>query len=187
MDFGYKVIPSQTDHDEQGRLLDDPFDPRCSEWLVEVPVQVAWADAPCTENIDVEKFSALAQFDFYMQVQRYYTGHNTSGTIELTEEEIIPLGKRIYEAIESDEGYVSVALIGRTLGRDCSFPRMPFEPIGKEEYNRTLTEVTRRRVESDFDAAVRKWCRQASDSSGWEVGDGPPACDADRCLSDRMY
>ena len=36
LDYGYTVVPSQSDKDDQGRLLDDPFDPR-TEWLVEIP------------------------------------------------------------------------------------------------------------------------------------------------------
>ena len=31
MDYGYSIVPSQSDKDEQGRLLDDPFDPRCTQ------------------------------------------------------------------------------------------------------------------------------------------------------------
>ncbi|HEY9888041.1 MAG TPA: ribonucleoside-triphosphate reductase, adenosylcobalamin-dependent, partial [Candidatus Obscuribacterales bacterium] len=44
IDYGYSVIPSQSDKDEHGNLLDDPFDPRCTEWLVEMPVEVSWAN-----------------------------------------------------------------------------------------------------------------------------------------------
>ena len=73
IDYGYNVVPSQSDRDENGNLLDDPFDPRCTEWLVEIPTAVPWADQ---SDVDVSKFSALAQFDFYMQVQKYYTTHN---------------------------------------------------------------------------------------------------------------
>ena len=27
-----------------GALLDDPRDPRCTEWLVEIPTKTVWAD-----------------------------------------------------------------------------------------------------------------------------------------------
>ena len=76
LDYGYKVVPAQSDTDENGRLLNDPFDPRCTEWLVEMPTEVDWANLPGADEIDISQFSALAQFDFYMQVQRYYTTHN---------------------------------------------------------------------------------------------------------------
>jgi ribonucleotide reductase class II len=100
IDYGYSVVPSQSDKDENGNLLDDPFDPRCTEWLVEIPVRVPWADLPGADAIDISKFSALAQVDFWMNVQQSYTRHNTSSTIELREPEIEAVGKRIYEAIE---------------------------------------------------------------------------------------
>ncbi|MFS8830423.1 ribonucleoside-triphosphate reductase, adenosylcobalamin-dependent, partial [Synechococcus sp. R8-2] len=124
LDYGYSVVPAQADKDENGNLLNDPFDPRCTEWLVELPVEVEWANLPGAGQIEIEQFSALAQFDFYMQVQKYYTTHNTSATIELREDEVEALGSRIYEAIRDDEGYISAALLARF---DAPFPRLPFE------------------------------------------------------------
>ena len=120
MDYGYNVVPSQADKDDAGNLLNDPFDPRCSEWLVEIPVSVSWADLPGADDIAIEKFSALAQFDFYMQVQTCYTAHNTSATIELREEEVEPLAQRIHQAVQNNEGYMSAALLARF---DAPFPR----------------------------------------------------------------
>ncbi|NJL20819.1 MAG: hypothetical protein HC895_08395 [Leptolyngbyaceae cyanobacterium SM1_3_5] len=112
LDYGYSIVPSQSDKDEQGNLLNDPFDPRCTEWLVEIPVEVSWASLPGADEIAIEQFSALAQTDFYMQVQKHYTTHNTSATIELREDEIDALAERIYRAIDQDEGYISAALSG---------------------------------------------------------------------------
>jgi ribonucleotide reductase class II len=89
------VVPSQSDKDENGNLLNDPFDPRCTEWLVEMPVEVSWANVPGADEVAIERFTALAQFDFYMQVQKHYTAHNTSATIELREPEIEPLAEKI--------------------------------------------------------------------------------------------
>jgi ribonucleotide reductase class II len=62
MDYGYTIVPSQSDKDEQGRLLDDPFDPRCTEWLVEIPTEVSWANIPGADAVEINNFSALAQF-----------------------------------------------------------------------------------------------------------------------------
>lgn len=76
MDYGYSIIPSQSDKDENGQLLNDPFDPRCTEWLVEIPVSVSWADLEGADQVDISKFDVMAQFDFYMQVQKSYTRHN---------------------------------------------------------------------------------------------------------------
>ena len=100
MDYGYTVVPSQSDKDEQGRLLDDPFDPRCTEWLVEIPTEVSWANLPGADAVDINAFSAMAQFDFYMQVQTHYTAHNTSATIEFRENEIEALTDALHGTME---------------------------------------------------------------------------------------
>ncbi len=173
MDYGYNVVPSQSDKDEQGNLLNDPFDPRCSEWLVEIPVAVTWADLPGADTIAIEKFSALAQFDFYMQVQRYYTAHNTSATIELREEEIEALGKRIHQAIANDEGYMSAALLSRF---DAPFPRLPFEKIDRDTYDRLYAEMLARRTTDNFSQALQRYDR------GEMIEAGPAGCDSDKCL-----
>lgn len=175
IDYGYSVIPSQSDKDENGNLLNDPFDIRCTEWLVEIPVAVSWADLPGADEIDVSKFSALAQLDFVMQVQKYYTAHNTSATLELRSEEIEPLGTRIYEAIKSDEGYISAALLAR-FDDIQTFPRLPFEPIDAQKYQLLSKQVKERRKTEDFCAAL----------SRYDLGEmseaGPSGCDSDKCM-----
>ncbi|ODH02669.1 ribonucleoside-triphosphate reductase, adenosylcobalamin-dependent [Nostoc sp. KVJ20] len=175
IDYGYNVIPSQSDKDEQGNLLNDPFDPRVSEWLVEIPVSVTWADLPGADEIDVSKFSVLAQFDFVLQVQRWYVTHNTSATLELRSDEIEPLGQRIYETIQNDEGYISAALLARFDDLQ-SFPRLPFEPIDKSTYDRLTQEVKARRKTDDFCAVL----------SRYDLGEmseaGPSGCDSDKCM-----
>lgn len=178
LDYGYSVVPAQSDKDESGRLLEDPFDPRVTEWLVEIPTAVGWADLPGIEKIDPNRFSALAQFDFYMQVQQHYTTHNTSATLELRETEIQDLAKRIHQAIADDEGYCSCALLAR-FDDHQSFPRLPFEPISKEKYLELQQEVTRRQRTSNFQEALLRYDLQ---SLGNLEAVGPAACDSDRCL-----
>lgn len=175
IDYGYNVIPSQSDKDEQGNLLNDPFDPRVSEWLVEIPVAVSWADLPGADEIDVAKFSVLAQLDFVMQVQGYYVAHNTSATLELRSEEVEPLGERIYQSIQNDEGYISAALLARFDDLQ-SFPRLPFEPIDKATYQRLSQEVIARRNTDDFCAALSRY------DSGELTEAGPSGCDSDKCM-----
>lgn len=175
IDYGYKVVPSQSDKDEQGRLLDDPFDPRCTEWLVEIPTAVSWADIDGADEVDLSQLSALAQFDFYMQVQRYYTAHNTSATIEYREHEIEPLASAISEAIKEDKGYISAALLARFDANE-TFPRLPFEPISEDEFIAEEAAVLYRRKESDFFEALQK-------HDGTELIEaGPAGCDSDKCL-----
>ncbi len=175
LDYGYSVIPSQSDKDEKGNLLNDPFDPRCSEWLVEIPIAVSWADLPGADEIDISQFSALAQMDFYMNVQSHYVTHNTSATVEVRESEIEALGSRIHEAIQNDEGYISAALLARFDDRQ-SFPRLPFEPIDKAEYDRLSAEVLVRRKTDDFKNALQRY------DLGELTEAGPAGCDSDKCL-----
>jgi ribonucleotide reductase, class II len=175
IEYGYSAIPSQSDKDENGNLLNDPFDPRCTEWLIEIPVAVSWADIPGADQVEISKFDAMSQMDFYMQVQSCYTAHNTSATIELREAEIEPLGQKIFEAIRDDEGYISAALLARFDDLQ-TFPRLPFEPINKAAYDELMLGVQERQVMSDFAAALAKY-----DSSSIEEA-GPAGCDSDKCL-----
>ncbi len=175
IDYGYSVIPSQSDKDEQGNLLNDPFDPRVTEWLVEIPVSVSWADLPGADEIDVSQFSALAQFDFALQVQRWYVTHNTSATIELRSEEVEPLGQRIYQAIQNHEGYISAALLARFDDLQ-SFPRLPFEPIDKSTYERLTQQVKARRTTDNFCTVLSRY------DAGELTEVGPSGCDSDKCM-----
>ena len=175
LEYGYSIVPSQSDKDEEGNLLNDPFDPRCTEWLVEIPVAVPWADLPGADTIEINKFNALAQMDFYMQVQKFYTAHNTSATIELRENEVEALGTRIYEAIRNDEGYISAALLAR-FDDHQSFPRLPFEPINKQQYNELMQQVEKRRQTDDFHAALSRY------DTGELMEAGPAGCDSDKCM-----
>jgi ribonucleotide reductase class II len=151
LDYGYSVIPGQSDKDEKGNLLNDPFDDRVKEWLVEIPVEVSWIDLPGVEEIAMESFTATTMFDFYMQVQKHWTTHNTSATILLGEDEVEPLGQRIYEAIRDDEGYISAALLARF---DAPFPRLPFERISQEKYEKMRAEMLRRQQSDDFSSLL---------------------------------
>ncbi|KGG12569.1 MULTISPECIES: ribonucleoside-triphosphate reductase, adenosylcobalamin-dependent [Prochlorococcus] len=175
MDYGYTIVPSQSDKDENGRLLNDPFDPKCTEWLVEIPTEVSWANIPGADEIEINNFSALAQFDFYMQVQSNYTDHNTSATIEFREEEIKPLSKAIYEAIQNNHGYISAALLAR-FDANATFPRLPFEPIDAKTYEKLQSEVVERRVSTNFFEALGRY------DQGELTEAGPAGCDSDKCL-----
>ncbi|CAK27857.1 Ribonucleotide reductase [Synechococcus sp. RCC307] len=175
MDYGYSIVPSQSDKDEQGRLLDDPFDPRCTEWLVEIPTEVSWANLPGADQVEINNFSAMAQFDFYMQVQQHYTAHNTSATIEFRENEIEPLAEAIHASIGEGKGYISAALLAR-FDANATFPRLPFEPINQAGYEELQAEVVKRRSTSDFFEALQRY------DQGELVEAGPAGCDSDKCL-----
>ncbi len=175
MDYGYTIVPSQSDKDENGKLLNNPFDPKCTEWLVEIPTEVSWANIPGADEIDINSFSALAQFDFYMQVQTNYTDHNTSATIEFRENEIEGLAKALHSSIKENKGYISAALLAR-FDANATFPRLPFEPIDEECYTKLQAEVIKRRDNCDFFDAL---CRY---DQGELTEAGPAGCDSDKCL-----
>ncbi len=175
MDYGYNVVPSQSDKDQKGRLLDDPFDTRCTEWLVEIPTEVSWANLPGADEIDINNFSALAQYDFYMQVQGHYTEHNTSATIEFRENEIEDLAKAIHLSIQKGDGYISAALLAR-FDANATFPRLPFEPIDLDTYESLQSEVIKRRISTDFFDALHRY------DEGELTEAGPAGCDSDKCL-----
>jgi hypothetical protein len=179
LDMGYSVVPAQGDKDENGYLLTDPFDPRCTEHLVEIPCEVSWANLPGVEGIDVSQFSALAQIDFYMMVQKHYTRHNSSASIEMRSHEIEAVAERLHEAIQNDEGYISACLQARFDDHE-TFPRLPFEPIDKETYQRMVREVEQRRTTDNFQTALAK---RQEESTYIRTSVGPAGCDSDKCLT----
>lgn len=183
IDFGYNVVPSSDDKDINGNLLNNPFDERCTTWLVEIPTEVIWANLPGADEIEIGKFSALAQFDFFMQVQKFFVTHNTSSTIELYESEVEALGKEIYQAIKDDQGYISTAILARFDDHE-TFPRLPFEPITKQEYEQLNREVLQRRKNPDFVNALSRYDGADLDAVTRELSRevGPAGCDTDRCL-----
>ena len=109
-----------------------------------------------------------------MQVQTYYTQHNTSATIELRKEEIEPLAKRIYRAIDQNEGYISAALLPR-FDDFQAFPRMPIEPINIKKYNKMIKEIEKRRKTDNFLEALNHHDR------GWGEFEGAMGCNSEKC------
>ena len=142
---------------------------------MEIPTEVSWANIPGADAVEINNFSALAQFDFYMQVQKHYTAHNTSATVEFRENEIEPLADAIYQAIDQGEGYISAALLAR-FDANATFPRLPFEPIDHATYMRLNAEVASRRSTTCFFEALQRY------DSGELVEAGPAGCDSDKCL-----
>lgn len=181
LDVGYNVVPSQSCKDEDGRLLNDPYDPRVQEWLVEIPSKVSWSDLPGVEEIDISKLSALAQFDFMMQVQNSYTEFNTSSTIELEEHEIVPLATAIHENMANYGGYISSALLARFDATSSAFPRLPFEPIDEATYDR-LCEERSARATFPLEMFEERFVYWVAQNGKPEDEVGPAGCDTDKCL-----
>jgi ribonucleotide reductase class II len=178
-DYGYSVIPAQSARDEQGNLLDDITDPRVQEVLVEIPTEVSWANLPGCDQFDLAKLPVDAQWGLYMQVQNFYTTHNTSATIEFRENEIERLSQLMYENIKADGGYISAALLARFDANE-TFPRLPFEPIDKQTYERRMAAVMAARSVLDKDVTVLDLLKQY-DNSAYELK-GAAGCDSEKCL-----
>ena len=180
-DYGYTVIPAQSARDEEGNLLDDIEDPRVQEVLVEIPTEVCWANLPGCDQFDLSKLSVKAQWRLYMHVQNVYTTHNTSATLEFREHEIEDLAEMIHDNIVQGDGYISAALLARFDANE-TFPRLPFEPITKETYDRMMTRVNIERSLLDegvqFLDVLDKY-----DRADYELK-GAAGCDSDKCLSE---
>jgi ribonucleotide reductase class II len=110
-----------------------------------------------------------------MQVQKYYTTHNTSATLELRQNEIGALSRAIYDSIENNDGYISAAILSR-FDDFQSYPRLPFEPISKDKYLQLVKEVNQRKTNDDFLNALHKY------DNGFDDQSGPAPCDSDKCL-----
>ena len=112
-----------------------------------------------------------------MQVQQYYTEHNTSATIELREEEVPVLSKLIYDDIQNNGGYISAALLARFDVDGGTFPRLPFEPIDKETYDNLKAIQDLAGTDEPFLSTLNKY-----DSSDWSI-ESVAGCSNAACLA----
>ena len=131
---------------------------------MEIPTEVSWANIPGCDQFDLSRLPVEAQWGLYMNVQQYYTDHNTSATIELREDEVETLSKLIHESIQKGTGYISAALLARFDVSGGTFPRLPFEPIDKETYDKLVTIQELSGSEEDFLSILNKY-----DSSDWSI------------------
>lgn len=180
-DYGYNVIPAQSARDEQGNLLDDISDPRVREVLVEIPTEVSWANLPGCDEFDLSKLPISAQWGLYMQVQNEYTQHNTSATLEFRQDEIDQLSELVYRNIQSNGGYISAALLARFDANE-TFPRLPFEPINKETFDRRMAIVNIVRATLEPDTSVLDLLKKY-DRADYELK-GAAGCDSAKCLTE---
>lgn len=136
---GYKVCPGYGSCDSDGRVVEDLAHPNCVDWLVEFPCYVPWAEKAKAVGVNFQELSAIAQFKFYMQVQRYYSMHNTSGTIRLGAGEVKGIANAIHSSIKNDEGYVSVALFSKD-NQGCD-NKLPIQPVSESYYTNCIQEI----------------------------------------------
>jgi hypothetical protein len=180
-DYGYSVIPAQSARDEEGNLLDDVNDPRVREVLVEIPTEVSWANLPGADQYDLGQIPVESQMGLYMQVQRYYSTHTTSATVEFREHEIEKLAKLVYDEIQNDGGYIGVAMLAR-FDANATFPRLPFEPIDKQTYDRMMARIKAYRVTLPEDVTVLDLLKPY-DTPGHVLEPQDTACANGACLA----
>jgi ribonucleotide reductase class II len=147
---------------------------------------VSWANLPGCDEFDLGQLSAEAQWGLYMQVQKHYTEHNTSATIEYRESEIPTLSGLIYESIKDETGYISAALLARFDANE-TFPRLPFEPIDKKTFDRLngVAESYRSVLPSIMGKPTVGFLDVLNqyDRSDYELK-GAAGCDSDKCLTE---
>jgi ribonucleotide reductase class II len=86
-----------------------------------------------------------------------------------------PIAEALFKAMNNGEGYISAALLAR-FDANATFPRLPFEPIDAETYEKLQSEVVERRVSSNFFDALQRY------DQGELTEAGPAGCDSDKCL-----
>jgi len=176
---GYSVVPSQRCTDEHGKLLNDPYDERVDEWLVELPVQAEWSKY-IDSNYDTQELPAIAQFDIAMTLQKYYAEHNVSFTLEYDYEEIEELARNIH--FEMNQGnYVSFAMMQRARADQLAhvFPRLPYEPVSYDEYATEMNRIERDGENKSFDVLLMEEYQKSTDE---EIGDtGDLGCSSGKC------
>ena len=137
LNAGYPEVESQNDMANQTK----------NETIIEFPCRAPsldYVDEERLEHTDL-KWKAISHFKFYMNAQKNYITHNGSATINFSRDEIDELSHAIFDAIQNDDGYVSVALLARF---DAKFPNLPFERITKDEY------IERVEVLDEIDEAI---------------------------------
>lgn len=138
IEAGYLVVPAVQDR---------------ASWVVEIPMSVPWAGR-VGDKVNLEELPVTSQFGLYMMVQKEYTDHNTSGTIELYADEAESLAALICSSIGN--GYISVSLSPRSKNPIC-YPQMPIEPITADQYATMMDDVRCRRASASFDDSIRRW------------------------------
>lgn len=180
-DYGYSVIPAQSARDDDGNLLDDISDPRVREVLVEIPTEVCWASLRGADSYDLSKIPVEAQMGLYMQVQRHYSTHTTSATVEFREDEIERLAGLVHKEIQEDGGYIGVAMLARFDANE-TFPRLPFEPIDKATYDRMVAVVKANRAGLPKDITVLELLKPY-DNPDYSLSPQDTACASAACVA----
>lgn len=128
LDAGYPVYPSVTSNGPTEVQLKamKPFElaaelQKSSTWVIEFPVAT-------NATMRSSEESAISQLGRYLDLQRYWTDHNTSITIEFDASEV---GELVDMLLENWDDYVAVSFMPKDT---TAYPQLPEEPITEHEY-----------------------------------------------------
>lgn len=128
LDAGYPVYPETSSNGPTVAQYDDMTQyekmqalQASKTWVIEFPVKT-------TAKIQSNAESALRQFYRYLDMQKNWTDHNTSITIEFAEDEVSEL---IDALLENWDSYVAVSFLPKNT---LAYPLLPEQPITDEEY-----------------------------------------------------
>lgn len=170
LEYGYNIVPAQSSI-RDGQYITDPFDKAVTEWLIEIPVRVEWADL--AEGLDLNKLPAVSQLGLWMNVQMNYTTHNTSATVELYDDEREQVAALIHQYIATGLPYISTTLLPRVA---APFPLMPFEPT-------TLEDIEKREQRLEGELPFEDFLNsQLNEGNAFFFQNGPAGCDSSKCL-----
>ncbi len=97
-------------------------------WVIEFPVKTSAKLRSADE-------SAIDQLGRYLDLQKYWTDHNTSITIEFAPDEVDELVDML---LENWDDYVAVSFMPKDTN---AYPQLPEEVITEEEYLRRAKEI----------------------------------------------
>jgi len=102
---------------------------KSNTWVIEFPVAT-------NAKIKSSEQTAISQLGRYLDLQRYWTDHNTSITIEFSPDEVEAL---IDMLLENWDDYVAVSFMPKDT---TAYPQLPEEPITEQEYLERAAKLT---------------------------------------------
>jgi adenosylcobalamin-dependent ribonucleoside-triphosphate reductase len=136
LDAGYPVYPSVTSNGPTEAQLKamKPFElaselQKSSTWVIEFPVATNAVMRSSEE-------SAVSQLGRYLDLQKFWTDHNTSITIEFDVSEVEALVDML---LENWDDYVAVSFMPKDT---TAYPQLPEEPITEAEYLERAAKLT---------------------------------------------
>ncbi len=135
LDAGYPVYPSVISDgptEEQLKAM-KPFElaqhlAASDTWVIEFPIKT-------TTSTKSSEEPAIYQLGRYLDLQRYWTDHNTSITIEFAPDEVNDLVDML---LENWDDYVAVSFMPKDT---TAYPQLPEEVITEEEYNERANKL----------------------------------------------